>query len=378
MILLLAVLGAGGFAAYRYVTLGYILSPPPAEKPLQITVEAVPADADVRVAGEPLDGGRLTIAVGQTRVLIATAPGRVPVRLTVTGRVGAPAIQVRLPSQLAPIYGAGTVPLPAGQLEAAAKDMRAIDEGLTKLAPLRDCLSRTLRQATRGREAYGARAARNQPAVTIPAADVDQCGTQVDRSTAAPPEHPHLTRVANSYAQALDAVTTAQRKAASDAERFPRDGGLARKNQRALGAAFAVAEARGQELEAAVIALARSWQAGELELSGTDGDPAYALARRAAFAGHDHTLAVLIGEEGLVAAARARLDQEVAVLHAAAARIGPRGVELIGALGRAPQGTGRAEWIAWQNALADAFNRIELQIAPSASRSPPMPPPAAR
>ena len=52
-VLSLALLGAGGFAGYRYVSLGYVLEPPPPE-PVELAFEIQPATALIEVDGRPV------------------------------------------------------------------------------------------------------------------------------------------------------------------------------------------------------------------------------------------------------------------------------------------------------------------------------------
>ncbi len=78
LLLLLAVLGAGGAAAYRYATRGYLLSPP-GPPPVTLALEIAPANANVLVDKLITDRRSVELRPGHPRALRVMALGRIAV-----------------------------------------------------------------------------------------------------------------------------------------------------------------------------------------------------------------------------------------------------------------------------------------------------------
>ncbi|HUS64194.1 MAG TPA: protein kinase, partial [Kofleriaceae bacterium] len=324
VLLLLAIIGAGGFAAYRKVTLGYVLAPPGAGEPVPLSLAMTPENAVVRIDGEPA-GERAAFPAGEHE-LIASAPGRLSVRHRFAIGGDKAHVALRLPSALAPLLVEAAVPFtftPAAAATGTAA-LPQVDDVLAKLAPVHDCLARIAAPVTTARGAYatvlrGKDADRDVP--TIPASEVEQCRSLIERAVAAPPAIPQLDEALLAYGRELAGLESQARAMATyyrDGKHRSDHGAFGKKNERPLAGAYLAADTRGAALEALVVAIAEAWQLRELDvLSRLEGNTAHVLARRAALAAHGLALAALAGDDRRRAEARARLDEAAAAAREA-------------------------------------------------------------
>src|SRR5262245_2507783 len=102
LLIVAALLAAGGLAAYRYFTLGYVWRPGSGEVKVELAI--VPLDAEVMLDGAPLEDNRLVIQDGSRRQFLARAPGRLALRRELVGsRDMERRLEIRLTNALRPL-----------------------------------------------------------------------------------------------------------------------------------------------------------------------------------------------------------------------------------------------------------------------------------
>ncbi len=273
-------LGAIGGGAYRYYTLGYLLSPPP-PKPVTLTFAPQPDDAELFVNGELLAEPDVRGDHGEAYELEMRAPGRLSVRRVIAK------LDAKTPTAFAARLPHGVLPVAVDTAAAAMPDIGAIesakllDAASAKLAHYRSCADEAADPLARTADAYRASTTRGAPSkkrlpsvVPLPRAIVDQCKLRLDLAADAAPLMAELDQVARGYADALGDVARLSGELAEyyDKRLFESDDfELGKRDHAALVAALDRATAARGQLATIVTGYERAWVNAELAVLGGEG-----------------------------------------------------------------------------------------------------------
>jgi serine/threonine-protein kinase len=325
LVAVIAVLGAGGFALYRYLTLGYVLSPPP-PRSAQVTVQVTPATAELTLDGAPLAEPRFATEVGKARRIRAFAGDRLTLEEVITpaGAEVAPLV-LHLPHRLQPLVPG--VLAPAADRGPAGGGAE-LDAALAKLARYGDCLGPLARALAASRDGYlrtsggSERKLRASPPPEVAPIPVDVAGSCRSTLERARSEAPALAGIDDPAAALMPAVDDLA-ALANEVGNYYRGGKhrvddlrWGRRKHGELVAAYERAWTAHQQLAAVVAARRAWWEERELaELKERSGEDAHWHLRRLALAAQAWLSAELAGAPA--AAAGARLTELGAAFGAA-------------------------------------------------------------
>ena len=362
-VLVLAVIGAGGAAAYRYYQLGYLLTPP-TKKTVAIRFQPTPSDADIFINGEILTSHPYRAAVSETAEIVFRAPGRLAVRRVVTPQANdTPTIVARLAHML-PVLHAATV----GQVRDSSQDLVSsaeaadqpksladLDLAYAKISLYAECLAQIAQPLIDARNAY--RADKKATFDELPVAAMSECRVRIGNGRDRQPKWATVDQAATEYLAALEQLLLFSKRARSE-----------------VLAAFESAWSAQNELTNQVARRRVQWQQLELASLGGDERGAHWHMRRLALASQAWTRAELAhapagvrkaARTELIAAHREAARYTVSKVEDATAPAGSR--EFLAAAAAAlelAESKGEAvdalELLRLHNALIENFNAMTL------------------
>ncbi len=219
LLIVVIVLGAGGFGAYRYATRGYLLSPP-GPPAVSLTLQVAPREAEVLVDELITDQRVVELRRGHPRALRVMATGRVAYDQTLTAPADGSAprpLAIYLRHRL-PLLTRGLVPVHAdGGANASATSDAAIDTALAKLTRIAGCVGPAVNALRDTRDAYvgsvhgGAssiRPGRIPKIVPLPVNVLTDCRTVAQSEPGEAPALPAIDPDLGALVDAVDALRT--------------------------------------------------------------------------------------------------------------------------------------------------------------------------
>ena len=219
LLLVVAVLGAGGFGAYRYATKGYLLSPP-GPPAVSLTLQVAPPEADVLIDELITDKRIVELQPGHPRTLRVMATGRVAVDQTLTAPADGAArkpLAIYLRHQL-PLLTRGLAPVRADAgANASATTDAAIEAALAKLTRVAGCVGPAAEALRDTRDAYvgpvHGRASSIRPGhipkiVPLPVDVLTACHTVAQSAPGSPPALPAIDPDLGAMVDAVDQLRT--------------------------------------------------------------------------------------------------------------------------------------------------------------------------
>lgn len=302
-LLVLAILGGGAFAGYRYYTLGYLL-PPDSAVTTKIEFSIVPADAEVLIDGEPLMTRPFDAEPGTEYTITMRAEGRLRVERKVSAEEGQTrSVGARLPLAVSTIDEATAKSYDAPQADpsgAAKASYVDIDGALQRLDLYAQCLRILAEPVSSSEEAYTkstrTRITRKSLPIVVP---IDtklglECQTLLDVAKAREPKMNEIDELAQSYIDSLGQVMKVLVGIAGyyESEQYLKDRlKKGRKAHTQLQKRFAELIRLQRELVSKTLGARRRWQVSELAaLEADEGRSTHWHARRLMLASQEWVL----------------------------------------------------------------------------------------
>jgi tRNA A-37 threonylcarbamoyl transferase component Bud32 len=383
-LLVLAVLGAGAGAAYRYFTLGYILRAPDPE-PIEIELAVSPDDAEIIVNEEPLAELPLMGTPSERYVIEARKAGRLGVRHTIDSLSKSDRrVQIRLPRGMTPLdHDLASVEPAAAPAGGATPEW--VDKAFGKIELYEACVEAVGEPRKRSEDAYTASTRRSPSKRNVPniapidATLLSECKLRIEQGSRREPPMEALEAAGAAYLLAIAELVPLVKTASIyyTKREFEQDGfKWGKKTHGQLVSAHEGAAAAERALVEALAAERATWEGLELEIvERSMGKRGFWHLRNLAMRADRWVRTVVAGapnnaqaaardelEAAFTAIDRYRTAQPDEIAAIAGAVEFMRGVEPLRRMAakQALDGKDRNEVLTWHNQAIELFNKIVL------------------